>query len=131
MSSIRRQRRGIAAVMMVVVMLIIDLVVVAIVLGTGRDHYLAVRRMETVEAIYAADAGMFMSLREFILDSDEDGDGKTGGISDDGNDANDPSMGNAQFVVTSTAGVPLPSQTTLTAEGRSGEARRNMTTVVE
>ena len=60
-------------------------------------------------------------------DGDEDGDTKIGGISDDGNAANDPTLGNAQvFVIAVTVGA----DTTLTSEGRSGETTRTARAIV-
>ena len=92
-------RRGIAVVAMVVVLLIIDLVVIAIVIGGARDHDLTVARMETIEAFYAAEAGMEMCMRELIEEDDEDGDGATGSISHEtptNNEANDPAFATAK-----------------------------------
>jgi hypothetical protein len=40
-------------------------------------------------------------------------------------------LGNAQFVVTAAADTPAVGQTTLTSEGRSGEARRRIEGVME
>ena len=124
-------RRAVAAVTMVVILLIVDLMIVGIVVGLSRDHDLTVRRMQTIEAMYAAEAGVNMSIRELMNDADEDGDGTTGTISDDSNDANDPTLGNAQFVVTAAADTPAAGQTTLTSEGRSGEARRKVEGILE
>jgi hypothetical protein len=124
-------RRAVAAVTMVVILLIVDLIIVGIVVGLSRDHDLTVRRMQTIEAMYAAEAGVNMSIRELMNDADEDGDGTTGTISDDSNDANDPTLGNAQFVVTAAADTPAAGQTTLTSEGRSGEARRKVEGILE
>ena len=121
-------RRGVVIVVLVVVMLIIELVIVNGVIGGARDHDLTVWRMQTVESFYAAEAGLNMAIREFVKDADEDGDTKIGGISDDGNAANDPDPGNAQFFVNSTTvGVT----TTLTSEGRSGEATRIVKATLE
>ncbi|MHC4128087.1 MAG: hypothetical protein ACYS1E_15180 [Planctomycetota bacterium] len=125
------QRRAVAAVAMVVILLFIDLIVVGMVVGLGRDHDLTVHRMRTLEAEYAAEAGMNMSIREMMNDADEDGDGAIGTISDDSNDGNDPALGNAQFVVTAAADTPVVGQTTLTSAGRSGEARRQMESILE
>jgi hypothetical protein len=130
-TSARPTRRAVAAVAMVVILLIVDLIIVGIVVGLSRDHDLTVRRMQTLEAMYAAEAGVNMSIRELMNDADEDGDGTTGTISDDSNDANDPTLGNARFVVTAAADTPAAGQTTLTSAGRSGEARRKIEGVME
>jgi hypothetical protein len=66
-----------------------------------------------------------------MYDADQDGDGTIGTISDDSDDGTDPSVGNAQFVVTADADTPVAGQTTLTSAGRSGEARRQMKTILE
>ena len=124
-------RRAVAAVAIVVILLVVDLIIVGMVVSLSRDHDLTIRRMQTIEAMYAAEAGVNMSIRELMNDADEDGDGATGTISDDGNDPNDPTLGNAQFVVTAAADTPAAGQTTLTSEGRSGDARRKIEGVME
>jgi hypothetical protein len=127
----RGQRRGVAAVAMVVIMLMIDLIVVGLVLSTGRDHDLTIHRLRTLEAMYAAEAGVNMSIREMMIPADEDGDGTIGTISDDSDDGTDPSVGDARFVVTAAADTPYVGQTTLTSTGRSGAARRKAETIIE
>ncbi len=114
---------------MIVVLLIVDLVIVSIAVGLSRDHDLTVRRMQTMEALYAAESGVNMSIREMMVNADEDLDGGIGTISDDSNDATDPTIGGAQFVVTQT--VPAAGQTLLTSVGRCGEARRKMEALLE
>ena len=126
----RCRRRGMAAIVMIVLLLILDLIIISIVIGGARDHDLTVRRVETIQAFYAAEAGMNMALRELMGcgATDADGDGTMGTISDDGNDANDPSIGSAQVVVTSAVAGP---QTTLTSQGRAGDARVYAEAVLE
>ncbi len=127
-----RQRRAMAAITMVVVLLIIDLMIISMVVGGARDHDLTVRRMDTIRAFYAAEAGMNMAIRERMIPDDEDNDTggvDTGSISDDTNDANDPGFGtpkNTQFVVTLS-----PDKKTLTSTGRSGDAKREMDALLE
>ncbi len=128
---VRRVRRGIALIATVVVLLTLNLLILSFVLNSGRDHDLTVRRLETVEAAYAAEAGVNMSIREMIGFTDEDGDGTVGSISDDGDSDNDPAIGNARFIVTISVDVPVVGQTTLISTGRSGQARRTMTTILE
>ena len=125
------QRRAVAAVAMVIFLIVVDLIIVGFVVGLGRDHNLTLHRMRTLEAEYAAEAGVNMSIREMMYDADQDGDGTIGTISDDSDDVTDPSVGNAQFVVTADADTPVAGQTTLTSAGRSGEARRQMKTILE
>lgn len=128
MSTMPSNRRGTVAISMILTLVIVDLIIVGIVVGGARDHDLTVRRIETINAFYAAEAGMNMAIRELMMNADEDGDGAIGTISDDGNAANDPAIGQAQVLVTS---VVVGSQTTLTSQGRAGEARRQIVTVVE
>ena len=120
-------RRGIVLVVVVILLLIVELIVVSIVIGGARDHDLTIRRMESVESFYACEAGINMAIREIVEDADEDGDTKIGGISDDSNAANDPALGNARVFVTAATAGP---ETTLTSEGRSGEARRTARAIV-
>jgi len=124
----RDHRRGMAAIVMIVLLIILDLIIIRIVIGGARDHVLTARRVETIQAFYAAEAGMNMAIREMMNNTDEDGDTGIGSISDDANPANDPTFGNAQVVVTVTIAGP---QTTLTSQGRSGDARREIEAVVQ
>ncbi len=119
-------RRGLIVVVMIVLMIVIDLIIVSMVVSQARDHDLTIRRMQTIESLYAAEAGMNMSIRELMIPADEDGDSGIGTISDDSNDATDPTLGNARFVVTAATDTPAVGQTTITSEGRSGETRRRM-----
>ncbi len=135
-----KHRRAMAAISMVVVLLIIDLMIISMVVGGARDHDLTVRRMDTIRAFYAAEAGMNMAIREKMIGVDEDGDDALNPPADDGigtisfddpipNDANDPGFGtpkNAQFVVTLSA-----DKKTLTSTGRSGDAKREMDALLE
>ncbi len=123
----RPSRRAVIAVAMIVILLIIDLIIVGMVVSQAREHDLTIRRLQTIEAFYAAEAGVNMSIRELMVPGDEDADGDTGTISFESDPGpydpdNDPALGNAQFYVLGTDPV-----TTLTSEGRSGEARRTMT----
>ncbi len=132
------RRRGITAVVMVVVLLIIDVIIIGMVLTGARHHELTVGRMDTIQAFYAAEAGANMAIRELQVDIDEDVDAAptnpipdgVGTISFDDpvDDANDPSFGSAQVVVTA---VIAGTTTTLTSEGRSGTARRTIETGLE
>ena len=124
-------RRGVAAIATIVMLLTLNLVIIGLVLNGGRDHDLTVRRLETVEAAYAAEAGVNMSVREMMIPADDDGDGTVGSISDDSDSGTDPAIGNARFVVTMSVDTPAVGQTTVTSAGRSGQALRTMTTVLE
>ena len=123
-----RARRGAALVVFVIALVIVQLVVVTTVLNTGRDHTLTVRRVEAVRSNYAAESGLQLGLRELAIGIDEDGDGTVGGISDDGNAANDPVIdGGRVSVVRTDVGL----QVELDAAGRSGLARRALGTTIE
>ena len=116
--------RAIIAVAMIVILLLVDLIIVGMVVSQARDHDLTIRRQQTVEAFYAAEAGANMSIRELMEGANEDGDDDTGTISYETipgpyDPDNDPILGNAQFYV-------MKSGNTITSEGRSGEARRTM-----
>ena len=119
------------AVAMIVVLVTIDLIIIAMVLGGAREHDLTIKRKQTIESFYAAEAGANMAIRELMEDNDEDLDGTTGTISDDGVPANDPALGNAQFYVTVSQDFPVAGQKTLTSHGRSGDARRRLESVLK
>ena len=129
--SCRHRRRGTVAVAVIVMLMIINLIVLSMTINQAHDHDLTIRRLETVQALYAAEAGVNMAVRELMEDADEDVDGTIGTISDDTDDGTDPTLGNAAFVVVAVADTPFVGQTTLTSQGRSGEARRQMSTVIE
>ncbi len=128
--SIDATRRGLIVVVMIVLMVIVDLIIVGMVVSQARDHDLSVRRLQTIESLYAAEAGVNMSIRELMIPADEDGDTGIGTISDDTDDGTDPTLGNARFVVTAAADTPVAGQTTITSEGRSGNARRRLQAVL-
>ena len=124
----QRGRRGVAIVMVLVLLLVVGLIIIGMVLGGGRDAELSIRRWETVQAFYAAEAGMNMAVREMMVSLDEDGDGTVGTISDDGVDANNPTFGSASvYVAQSLAGGIY----TLTSTASAGKARRWITTTLE
>jgi hypothetical protein len=123
-----RPRRGTAVIAVIIVLIIIDLIVVGITLGLSRDHDLTIRRLETVKAAYAAEAGINMAIREMQEDEDQDGDGEIGTISYeqpvyDPND--DPALDIAFFYVTKSYDAGLE-KTTISSYGRCGEAVRRM-----
>ncbi len=109
----------------VIVLIIIELIVVGITLGLSRDHDLTIRRLETVKAAYAAEAGINMAIREMQEDEDQDDDGTIGAISDDGDPDNDPDLDIASFYVTKAYDAGF-GKTTITSYGRCGEAVRKM-----
>jgi hypothetical protein len=70
-------------------------------------------------ALYAADAGIELALKEYTNHTDVDGDGTVGSISNDGNDGNNPYLGNARILVGFSGGV-------MTATGSYGAAVRRI-----
>lgn len=115
------------AVMVIIVLLLTSIFIIGIVSGSSRDLDSSARRLETVQAFYAAEAGVNMALRELIINNDEDSDGTIGSISDDATDANDPAIGVARVVVSLTS---TPPDQSMDSEGRSGQAKRNIVAVV-
>jgi hypothetical protein len=122
------QRRGTVAVAMIIVMTVVSLVIVGMVLGGARDQDLTIRRLETLGAFYAAEAGMNMALRESMLSVDEDGDGAVGSISNDGNAANDPVIGSGRVRVEVVDGAD---ESTLISHGRAGDSQRRIESDLE
>src|SRR5262245_7660757 len=94
-------RRGLAIIALVLVILVVGLLIIGSVQRGAREIDLAVTRLDTTRALYATEAGANMALRERILNSDADGDGGIGTISNDGNSANNPAFGTASVYVTS------------------------------
>jgi hypothetical protein len=115
----RYARRGTLLVATVVGMTTLLLVVATMVLTGGREAELAQMRFQEARAGYAADAGANMALREIKHNTDIDGDGAIGTVSDDGKVTNDPAVGAAgamvyvspaganTYTVASRMGVPL------------------------
>ena len=74
----QQPRRGSVAVMVIIVLLLTSIFIIGIVSGSSRDLDSSARRLETVQAFYAAEAGVNMALRELKINSDEDYDGTKG-----------------------------------------------------
>ncbi len=123
-----RHRRATIAISMVIALVVVNLIIVSIVIGGARDHDLTIKRIETIQAFNPSEAGRTMAIREMMTNTDADGDGAIGTISDDATPANDPTFGQAQVLVTVSVAGP---QTTLRNKGRSGDARREVETVLE
>ena len=112
---------------MLVLLVLINLIVIGLVLGGAQDHDVTVRRVESVQAFYAAEAGINMAVRELMESADEDGDGTIGTISDDSNDANNPSFGMATVLVTDSVSG---SETTLSSVGTAGLSQRKISALL-
>ena len=117
------RRRGVAALAIVVLMALLALAIVGMVMGGARDMDLTVSRMETLRAMYASEGGAEMAMREVRNNTDADGDGNIGGVSDDGNAANNPTIGGASVWVDRTA---VTGGATLDVRGSTAVARRNL-----
>jgi hypothetical protein len=120
-------RRGSVGVAVILILVLVQVAVVSVVLSGARDQDTTVRRLESVRAFYAAEAGMNMAIREVRENNDEDGDGGIGSISDDGNDANNPSLGQASVWVTSAV---VNDDTEFYSVASAGTATREVTSVM-
>lgn len=119
----RYARRGSLLVATVLGMTILLLVVATMVISGGREAELTQLRFQEARAGYAADAGANMALREIKRNSDVDGDGAIGTISNDSNANTDPTVGvggarvrvtptgSNVYTVTSRTGTPARSYT--------------------
>jgi Tfp pilus assembly protein PilX len=122
------RRRGVVGVLVVMAMLMGSLLVASMLVVQASERDVSIHRLESARALYAAEAGINMALREVYFNADHDGDGVAGTISNDGNDANDPAFNAARVIVTR---VVVGPQTTYTSTGRSGDARRSAQATVE
>ena len=121
-------RRGAIGVTAVLALVVLQLVVVGGVISGAREDDTTVQRLDTERAFYAGEGGMNMAIREVLSNTDEDGDGVVGSISNDGSLLNDPAIGTAHvYVVKSVSGAT----TTLISRGRAGIARRQISTDIE
>jgi type II secretory pathway component PulK len=120
----RSCERGAAAIAVLLALVLLEVMLVAAVVAGSRHQDTTVSRVQSARAFYAAEAGLNMAIRELMLNTDEDGDGAIGSISDDSNDANDPAVSGASFSV-SMAGVGTV--ITLTSVGRSDGVSRELT----
>ncbi|MFN7020375.1 MAG: hypothetical protein ACK4WH_03480 [Phycisphaerales bacterium] len=121
-------RRGTVTIGLLLAFSLLMLAAVGVVGGGAHEHGLTARRAETMRAFYAAEAGMNMALREVFTNTDEDGDGTVGAISDDGDETNDPALPGARVAV---SGSVSGATTTLRSTGRSGESRRSVIVTAE
>ena len=117
-----------AAVAVIAVLLAVEVALIGAVLSVRREQDLSVRRLETVRAFYAAEAGLNMAMAELRSGVDRDGDGVVGAVSDDGDDSTDPDLGSARVVVTLDSSGP---SILVRSEGRSGAARRTIAASAE
>lgn len=115
--------RGAVGIAVIASLVIVEVVIIVSVIGGSLQQDLTLQRIDTNKAFYAAEGGTAMAVREAWVAVDEDGDGTIGGISDDGNAANDPQIGGAAVSVSQTTDSDV---TSLIAIGRAERARRRI-----
>lgn len=121
-------RRGAIGVAAVIVLVFCQLLIVGVVIAGTRDEDATVQRLNTSRAFYAAEGGLNMAIREVLSNSDDDGDGAVGTLSNNAILADDPGMGEARvYVVKAVSGTI----TTMVSRGRCGMTRRQLTTEIE
>jgi Tfp pilus assembly protein PilX len=121
-------RRGAAGLACLVLLVFTQLLIVGAILSGSREQDTSVQRLDTTRAFYAAEGAMNMAIREVMSNTDEDGDGGVGTISDTGVLEDDPPVGSGRaYVVQSTSGGVI----TMVSRGRSGAARRQITTDID
>ncbi|MCH8985671.1 MAG: hypothetical protein IIB04_03545 [Acidobacteria bacterium] len=108
---------------MLIIVMVLGFTIVGVVGVGARNQMLSMHRINTARAFYAAEAGMNMSMRELAIGLDEDGDGTIGGISDDGDDNNNPVIGGGRVFVSveNTGGI-----LSLVSTGSAGASRRRI-----
>lgn len=94
------RRTGVALLAFVCGVLVLGLMVLWLTqqVGTASLGYLG--HYISSGALYAAESGEELALRELSSGTDHDGDGTAGTISNDGNDGNNPTLINGSFKVT-------------------------------
>ena len=121
-------RRGAAIVGIVVLLVVVNLIVFGLVIGGMRESELVANRIDTVRAFYASEAGVSLAVREIVTNTDEDGDGGIGTISNDSDESNNPAIGQSTLVVTSTE---VDGTTIYKSAATSGTAVRTIAITVE
>ncbi|MBX3387056.1 MAG: hypothetical protein KF768_10835 [Phycisphaeraceae bacterium] len=117
-------RPGTVLVALVIVLVVMSIAVAAIVTTGARDQELGAVRAQGAWAQFAAESAAAMAAKELIDDTDHDGDGGIGTISNDGNPANDPTInGGTRVWATRTDDG---SATVITAIAQNGGARREV-----
>lgn len=113
-------------VAVLVMVVVLQVVVVALAVSARRESDLTVQRVAAARSLYAAESGVNMSLRELALGTDIDLDGTIGSISNDNNDANDPTLLGARF---GSSAASAGGATSITVRGAQGEAAREVAVV--
>lgn len=110
-----RTSRGSGLVAVVAALVLLEVLVAAALVGGSREQNLGASRLDATRALYAAEAGMNMAVREVRLEADSDGDGLAGSVSSNSVSSDDPMVSGASVYVTSATSGPV---TTLTARAR-------------
>lgn len=109
-------QRGVAVLSFVVALLIIGTLVLWLFQLTAVSSMATLGHYYSTGAFYAAESGVEMALRELAQANDIDSDGTIGTISDNGNDADDPSL------ATGAVHVSSPAALTYEATGRPAQS---------
>ena len=121
-------RRGAIGNAAVIVLVFVQLLLVGAITSGAREADTSEQRLNTLRAFYAAEGGMNMAIREVLTNSDDDGDGAIGTISDNGSPSDDPTIGAARTYVVKAISAGT---TTVVSRGRAGIARRQLATDIE
>ncbi len=99
--SVKSRRRGVAVIAFVTAMLVIGTMALWMLQVTAASSSSSLGHFYSAGAVYAAESGLEMSLRELNQSpaTDIDSDGTIGTISDDGSTASDPQLGTGAFFV--------------------------------
>lgn len=92
-------RRGVAMLAFVAALLVIGILVLWLAQYAGTASISYSGHYISSAALYAADSGAELALREAKTGTDVDGDGTVGSVSNDGNDNNNPTLGYGSFKV--------------------------------
>lgn len=119
-------RRGAAGVVAIVMLAVLALVAGGVVLSGARDQAVLTGSLEGAAANLAADAGAELVMKELMDETDHDGDGAVGSISNDGNAGNDPVINGCRVSAVRTA-VNGQIRIEVTALGTSSARRVRLT----
>lgn len=120
----RNAKRAVAAVVFVAALLVVSTMALWVFQATAASTHGALGHLYASGAFYASEGGIEYGLREIALGGDVDGDGTMGSISNNGNDADDPSIGSGTFHV-SYASNKLTSRGSMQSRTRVLEATLN------
>src|SRR5437762_6091018 len=95
--------RGVVAVIFAAALITVGTLVLWIFQSSAVSARGMLGHLNTANAFYAAESGVEFALRELKTGSDLDSDGTVGSVSDDGNNNNDPGLGQGTFHVNKNA----------------------------